>query len=234
MISKLSLYDLFAMIIPGGIIMASAWICLGIDLPFCVKELSCGCKIITDNDYPIWLWIVLSVMAYFIGLINNWVADGIFLFFRNNQSMIDNEMLRVVELNGVIHLDKFGGNKYVNSKESLHRLSYVIIRSLINAFLGLFSCDKRQTKNPANYYKAYYALTRQKLLGSVSIVEAQVALIRNCILPLLFLTSILGYRQFWCCVISLFMLTVFLFIVMVQRQNKIYQMVWEAANYYEL
>ena len=80
-----------------------------------MKELSCGCKIITDNDYPIWLWIVLSVMAYFIGLINNWVADGIFRFFRNNQSMIDNEMLRVVELNRVIHLDKFGGNKYVNS-----------------------------------------------------------------------------------------------------------------------
>lgn len=194
MISKLSLYDLFAMIIPGGIIMATAWICLGIDLPFCVKDLSCGCKIITDNDYPIWLWIVLSVMAYFIGLINNWVADGILRFFRNNQSMIDNEMLRVVELNGVIHLDKFGGNKY----------------------------------------KAYYALNRQKLLGSVPIVEAQVALIRNCLLPLLLLTSILGYRQFWCCVIPLFMLTVFLFIVMVQRQNKIYQMVWEAANYYEL
>lgn len=194
MISKLSLYDLVAMIIPGGIIMATTWICLGIDLPFCVKELSCGCKIITDNDYPIWLWIVLSVMAYFIGLINNWVADGIFRFFRNNQSMIDNEMLRVVELNGVIHLDKFGGNKY----------------------------------------KAYYALNRQKLLGSVPIVEAQVALIRNCLLPLLFLTSILGYRQFWCCVIPLFMLTVFLFIVMLQRQNKIYQMVWEAANYYEL
>lgn len=174
--------------------MATAWICLGIDLPFCVKDLSCGCKIITDNDYPIWLWIVLSVMAYFIGLINNWVADGILRFFRNNQSMIDNEMLRVVELNGVIHLDKFGGNKY----------------------------------------KAYYALNRQKLLGSVPIVEAQVALIRNCLLPLLLLTSILGYRQFWCCVIPLFMLTVFLFIVMVQRQNKIYQMVWEAANYYEL
>ena len=133
-------------------------------------------------------------MAYFIGLINNWVADGILRFFRNHQSMIDNEMLRVVELNGVIHLDKFGGNKY----------------------------------------KAYYALNRQKLLGSVPIVEAQVALIRNCLLPLLLLTSILGYRQFWCCVIPLFMLTVFLFIVMVQRQNKIYQMVWEAANYYEL
>ncbi|WP_302591126.1 MULTISPECIES: hypothetical protein [Bacteroidales] len=234
MISKFSLYDLFAMIIPGSIIMVSTWIRLGIDLPFYVKELNCGCKIIIDNDYPMWLWVVLLAVAYFIGLINNWVADGIFRFFRNDQSMINNEMLRVAELNGVVHLDKFGGNKYVNSKESLHRLPYAIIRSLINAFRGLFPCNKRQAKNSENYYKVYYALNRQKLLGSIPIVEAQVALIRNCILPLLFLTSILGYRQFWCCVIPLFMLTVFLFIVMVQRQNKIYQMVWEASNYYEL
>lgn len=233
MISKLSLFDFFAMLIPGGIIMATICPYLNCVMPICTEELCCCCKVIVDDEFPAWMWLVLTVVAYLIGLINNWIADGAFRIFRNDRRMIDNELLRVVRSNGVIHLDKFGGNRYVNSKESSLCLICAVQLSFKNVIRGFCPDCKHQHRNHVEYYKAYYCLSRHNLLGGVSIIEAQVALIRNCLIPILLFT-VFEHCLSCECVIAIVIMLAALFIVMVQRQNKIYRMIWEAANYYEL
>lgn len=233
MISKLSLYDFFAMIIPGGIIMAAICPLLRFEIPYHL-EVVCNVGYVTvENELPAWSWPFMIVIAYFVGLINNWISDGVFRSIRNDKRMIDNQLLRVVELNGIIHLARFGGNKYVKSKEDEVRLIFVVLYLLKKVFLSL-SGFKHQIKNHIDYYMVYYILAQHKLLGSIPTLEAQVVLIRNCLIPLFVFALICVYLQSWSLSIILIIISIVLFTIMVQRQNKIYQMVWEAANYYKL
>lgn len=232
MISKLSLYDLFAMVIPGGIIIAAIWPWLDLELPFRIEELCCGSKVVVENKVPGWVWVVFTIAAYFVGLINNWISDGVSRGFRNNTNIIENALQKVLRDNENIHLQDYGIMRHNVTAIEIKGLCQVLKE--VSKDIYKHWLKDGDTVNSPLYYWVYYKLYEQNLLSSIPILEAQVALIRNCLIPIAILTLSLGFKLCWWFAASLLIMLIALFVVMVQRQNKVYQMVWEAANYYEL
>lgn len=234
--SKFSLYDILAMIIPGGIIMAA--IALTIDTEWLRNtiETCCGGKIVIERTPNFLYYVIILSFAYIIGLINNWISDGVFRGFRNNRTAIDNELLRVILENGNINLKSYVGSGYNNSKDSYRCLPCICITTLCKIIYHWLPCmwNNRITPNYVPYYKAYYALAISRNLGSIPAIESQVALLRNILIPLIVF--------FWCHWKKIFTLNelypimgiILTYIVMIQRQNKVYRLVWESANYYKI
>ncbi len=221
--SKFSLYDVLAIIIPGGFIMVAVG---GIDCVFRQDyyfESCCGIKIPIVNDIGITESIAILCVAYIIGLINNWLCDGIFRGFRNFVKAIDNELIKVIKSNNIKHT---AFRKYFDSKHSFKCLATICLSTLLNIIKEWVPC-KSYKQNNTEYYNVYYALTMHNLLGKVPLLETQVSLLRNSLIPLTIITS---HFSLWAGVAT----PILIFIVMVQRQNKVYSMVWESANYYHI
>lgn len=249
--SKISLYDLFAMIIPGGIIIAMILYFCNF-CPYCdIIKMFWESEMGICNPPSFLLGAIFVICSYIVGLLNNTIADSIFTFFRNNVNFIYNEVRRVITENGNINLWKFVRTMFDNDNPVNYNLF-----SYFNTTIWM----SNNTLNPRIYFSAYYALSQNKLLGNVPILEAQIVLIRNLLFPLFLLVVFLCWQRnvlfcwliyginkewyglnalLWSIVVPLFMIVILfiiavLFIIMVERQNRVYRMVWEAANYYEL
>lgn len=234
--SKFSLYDILAMIIPGGIIMAA--IALTIDTEWLRNtiETCCGGKIVIERTPNFLYYVIILSFAYIIGLINNWINDGVFRGFRNNHEAIKNELRKVLKTNGNINLHNFAGHKYDSDKTAITCLPCLSIKIFWQIIRNLLPCRTNRTE-PTDYYKAYYSLSTNQQLGSVPLIETQVALLRNIILPLCMLTVFLACKNIMIAPYQSTILTIMIlcvYIVMIQRQNKVYNIIWESANYYRL
>lgn len=133
-----------------------------------------------------------------------------------------------------MNLQKIVGSTYDNSKEGSRCLCYIIIRTFGAIVCHWLPCKKAELHKSvvSNYYKAYYSLSEKKLLGSVPLIESQVSLLRNSLIPTILLTYILRQIMSECCVWLAIGLIILMFVVMVQRQQKVYRMIWESYNYY--
>lgn len=208
--SKLSLYDILSMLIPGGTILLVFSIALG-----CQLQLDSSCL---EKGVA---WIIIIVISYLLGLINH-VFTAIFWFpFRNCPLMIQNCYERVCSniLNPKF-LNEFMKKKmdYYTQVLEARYLWYIILTyigiPLITIFITLITVNYkwvflpfityllilifheilRHTKHLRNteylpivdyYYDIYYYLEKCKFLGTVSIIEGQVAFIQNMLFPLL-------------------------------------------------
>ena len=82
------------------------------------------------------------------------------------------------------------------------------------------------------YYEAYYYVATHSINASISIMESQVAFIRNMVIPLAIVTarveSFFHLSMNVCCVrVWMIIVIVLMIIVMFLRQYKIYRRVWE-------
>lgn len=200
-----------------------------------MAKVSVPAKLFFQNGINIIEIVIFLSIAYIVGLINIWISDGLFRGFRNAPFAIENELRKVLKANGNINLHNYVGHKYDSDKTALTYLPYICLKMLGRTICALMPCIKYKM-NPVPYFQAYYALAQKQLIGSVPVLEAQVSLLRNMILPLVILAFFISDS---CIDVAPGMLAInisiiIIFIVMIQRQNKIYQMVWEAANYYKL
>ena len=225
---------MLAMIIPGGIIIASIHLLINIDsIKDCLNTLI-GFNIHNPNDISIVYGIFLFVLIYLSGLTNSIISDYIFRGFRNNHTAIDYERLKILHNTSYINLN-------INSNiQPLNFTPVRFIKRLIIMCKDIKEGWSRSYSKPNHnmYYFYYYALNQEKLLGSVPLIEIQVALLRNTILPLIFLSLIVLFHNIsWNSLllsIEISCITIGMFILMVERQNKIYNMIWEASCYYKL
>lgn len=97
--NKFPLYELLAMVIPGGIIIAAFWLMSGFMPFYSIIDYCCGYSKITYLIPEFLFYAIFITIAYVLGLINNWIADGIFKGFRNNPTAIKNELLKVLYTN---------------------------------------------------------------------------------------------------------------------------------------
>lgn len=164
------------------------------------------------------------------------MCDGVFKGFRNYSLAIENVLIHTIRGSGNMALNKIVGSTYDNSKERSRCLCCIIIRTFGSIVCHWLPCraNKPNESVAHRYYNAYYSLSEKKLLGYVPLIERQVSLFRNCLIPIFLLTLTLGYTKIGCCIYFGIGFIILMFVVMVQRQQKVYRMVWESYNYYDL
>lgn len=229
--SKFSLYDVLAMIIPGGIIMAATALMLNIECFHDESIICCRCVVSIITAFDFMQCVLILFASYIIGMINNWLCDIFYYGFRNNRIAIENELTRTLLDNENIHLKDYGIILSSLEKSEV-KDQCEIIKSIFKSIREhLF--EHKHFKNHTAYYRFYYALSRHNLLGSIPMIESQVALLRNSLFPLaaLAIALCLKYTSYW---LFMALAVIPLFLVMVQRQNKVYDIIWESANYYKL
>lgn len=223
---------MLAMIIPGGIIIATILVITVLNISQTDIIRYCGCNVDVNDEVDLLQCAVLLSAAYIIGLINNWINDGFFRGFRNNRNAIENELIKVLKNNELLNLKNSGILLINKDYRKVKNLKTIIKEVTKEIFKNVF-CKHKRDVNPPVYYAVYYKLAEKKLIGTVAFIESQVSLLRNSILPLFILTIVL-FIQNWKWAIGTVILAIFSYVVMIQRQNKIYQIIWESANYYKI
>ncbi|MCM1141811.1 MAG: hypothetical protein NC453_24840 [Muribaculum sp.] len=227
--SKFTLYDMLAMVIPGGVIVAGiiVW------KDFLKGIMVCHCDYQTTIfDSDLILCTALIVASYVCGLINNWFSDGLFKGFRNYGYAVKSALMETLKLHKIINLKSLSGiDVYENTKDASSHLILMAIKTLGKIAASIPPCCKANKNSHILdlYYIAYYILWQNNLLGAIPLLEGQVSLLRNLI------TAIIIFATLTHCVIGLswsyLLILLSIYIVMVQRQQKIYRIVWETYNY---
>ena len=229
--AKFSLYDVLAKIIPGWIIMAAINPCDIIEWLHNETATCSGCVSSTTDGLDLMQCAILLSSSYVLGLINNWINDGIFCGFRNNRYAIENELMRTLRDNENLYL-KNHGIIWSRRGKPMVKKQIEIIKSVFKSIYNHL-VKHQHFKNQAIYYRFYYALSQRNLLGSIPMIESQIALLRNTLLPISVLAIIFCVKD-TCLWLFMMLAVIPLFLVMIQRQNKIYNLIWESANYYKL
>lgn len=216
--SKLSLYDIVAMVIPGGIIL----LFLSINMGCCL----------TIDEYKIdegLAWLLGIVASYILGIINHVITKLIWSLHRNNTDVIFCALSQTMNehtkaLNALI------GDKRRYSRNPLNpfcdyvkfSVCFIIVFAictfaiivvsgfcqygacgtfLIKLLLAtlviviLFFCVP-QTRRESDkgildkYYEAYTYVKQQAKISEVSIIEGQVAFLQAMLLPLFLLSTL--------------------------------------------
>lgn len=209
-VSKLSLYDLLAMFLPGMLIFVFMTLVMGYELSVdeCRAE-----KFIS--------WTVFFLVSYLLGIINHVATSALvrIFMFRNNSNMISrafkdvyrycSQNARLCEiaddvkesgstpscmcrLLGILSIILLGIILYgVFKDESVHLRYLLILPFLIYSIIFLFiSCCGRCSKSDSrkvvdHYYKAYYYVAPNSYSKDVSVMEGQVAFMQSMIVPLI-------------------------------------------------
>jgi hypothetical protein len=198
--SKLTMYDFFAMVIPGLLILLLFRCIVGC-------YLSLNCEMVNNG----WFIVFVLIFSYLIGLLWNKFMELFFCKFRNCNFFIKQQY-----------------NKFAldYKKESGKEIN------------GIDKNFKHE------YYKAYYFLMEKNCLNSIPVLEAQVALVRNLIVLILFYIIIfihcdnVIYHYVKSQLHNTFGLAILLLIIFIgmicllfKIQDKIYYLIWEGYEY---
>ena len=243
--SKLSLYDLLAMVIPGGVLLYICTICTGIHLPCDVSAVG---------------WVGIATLSYLLGLINHQLTAWIWRPFRNNTAMLTKSHRTFLKR------DKQKSNESEKSKTSCPYCPAIVYLIMLLVVIGIsciwnhlcicrcivwfliafaliiasfiLSCRWRvEDKICDTYYKAYYKVIQHKYNNDIPIMEGQVAFMQSLLLPLVLITPVVANDsnlQWSCPSIRTLVMGIFIFSVILTiyaRQMKIYNRVWEDDKY---
>lgn len=244
-VSKISLYDILAMLIPGGTI-------------FLFLSLTLGNKLEINQSVidPVLGWTIAIVLSYLLGIINHVCTAIVWYFFRNDPSLIisvkNNEEyipLSIVCISIFLMILAIVGFLNLSWAILLPLILYCFVFLVV--MFKAFSNDKKM-KTIENgkkdiqdlYYKAYYYVAKHRYNDDIFIMEGQVAFMQNMIFPLLFfvfvpdnspcceyLQKICGEYRICCVKIFIAIGTILLVPSIFMRQCKIYQHVWEDYEY---
>lgn len=259
--SRLSLYDILAMLIPGGTILTFIALSWNFELYFDTSKVA-----------PTLAWTIMLTLAYLIGIVNHIVTSVLWSPFRNNLEMI-NEAGKVVD-----------GVKGEKSNRVLVYYCIALLITMIALICWFFCCckwndcacwifvvlglymiimvislfknrrkdsnkkkedekekEKEKEKLMDAYYRSYYFALKNSYSNDIPRMEGQVAFMQSMIIPLLLLILlpkdvlsdyIFGYE---CCVRGLVIsLIVLMVLAIILRQRKIYERVWEDAKFLKL
>lgn len=262
LLSKLSLYDILSMVIPGGTILLFLSLYAGYNW-----KMNDGFV-----DSLIFYFIVVS-LAYIIGIVNHVVSFEMWKIFRNNPELIC-KGLELLE-------DETGKNistQYIRNTIECICIKYIVKVPMIVLFgiapvlcilktlqcccvfwIGLIlllimiivlvslsnAAKKTNQSLLSKYYDAYYDLEVKGKLGAISTIEGQIAFIESMAIPLfLFILlpenswkAMLSYEMsFPCCIYCIKLLILLLCIsfiyVVYNRAIKVHYLVWCNFHYY--
>ena len=230
--TQTSLYDFFAIVVPGflWVLLISLW-CKDICQFACLNG-------VVDTT-------LFFIVCYGIGLLWHkgveWALGKISKFIKKKRI---NSFL--------LCLRKWAGEKkcrqwLLDYRYIFRNDEYAIKRSR-DKFKKEYERDggtfkkQEKTDNRYKYYTAYYALMKNNMLNSIPVLEAQVAFLKNMVflIPFFIIPVCCCSCSFsWCCLslcclasIPLILLIAFVFfLALISIQKKIYYLVWEGYEY---
>ena len=239
--SGFSLYEFLGIFIPGVFILGWAIYCFPSLESITWTTSGCCCTskesvTVADAFSKEFIIAVFIAIAFVLGLIFNMIADWVFRGFRNIPELIEESAIAQRNLWNEEYPDIVTERYFTGNRKQDLSLFYSIYVTFINILKLLFTCSKKDDlKSQMHikyYYKAYYRIMQCNLLGNIPRLEAQVNFLRNMSLISLFF-------MFSCCFTiipwwSYLLFSAACFIIMVQRQNKIYSLVWEGYIFMDL
>lgn len=235
---KLSLYDILAMLVPGGTLYVFFLLASRFDLVIYEYEIN-----------PALAWTIALVVSYILGLINQTFTSILWSEFRNNHKMINSKsytdfaFIRImvkmgaVKASVLISISLFAIG--TSSENVCKVLSFVPFCIFLILFIKSVITKKNGSDESTDYLLKYYYVATHKYRNDISILEGQVAFLQSMLIPLsclLLLPSssfnlINGTENV--CAIKLLLLFIILFSIPVIfiRQMKIYQCVKEDYEY---
>lgn len=234
--SKLSLYDILAMIIPGWLLLSFFLTIFVIDdypiFNICLTDHTCFIYLVyITGDIYLKIFVTL-ILSYIIGLIWNMFMNVIFAGFRNDYFSIKRSWISMYIFNNNYYHNKNIINNFIEA----HRVLLLIYNYLFTHKISYYNPLLRYIIIDL-YYSSYYHALKNKFSNDIPILEGQVVFLRNIII--IFILYIIIPFTFYninlikCCMLAfiLFILAFLSFFAMISRQNKIYQRVWEDDYY---
>lgn len=196
-------------------------------------------ELIFDSD--VLLTIIFCILGFLIGIIHDSVMDWFWKFFRNNRHALcfthKKECYKIgsVKCIGCNNNERNTSCKLTSSC-CFTRWIWMAVFSIIYPFLPkgqkiCEACDKTKDVDMTiveEYYKAYY-IAEKRERSPISLLEGQVAFIRNMLFPLLAL-AICYFNAIHVMFIAMPTWIALLF-TMFHIQEHIYTIVWEDSNY---
>lgn len=230
--SKLTAYDFLGMLIPGIVVVYCICRLFYPSVLFeTVIRYTCGCKVAVSGSKTAIAQICGALIflsaSYVAGLAVNCISDLIFGRFRNNEQHINLARLR-------FRKRQFGTKD--GSKKTFKLNRY------FRLFLQIFGCRSDVYSVDAKNYcqKYYWLLNYNKLSGAIPVMEAQVAFVRNMILPTVLLAFVFFLKSDAKLMSnSVFALLLFILLcigelaIMYARQMRVYDIVFEDFYWYK-
>lgn len=201
--SKLTLYDLLAMLVPGWLLV----VCFEHYFAYQLQRSIATYDLITVTSLKI-------ILSYVIGLVWNSLMDFLFRFVRNDIGMIRHAF---IEKNGM--------------ECGIKRFLYILKVSVL-LLSKIFRCSKRSVIDGLYlraYYESYYYVMKNTYTNAIPVLEGQVAMLRNVVL-IVFIFDIFIFDSFSISCI-LFISSLLIYVVMIYRQYRIYELVREDYKY---
>lgn len=216
--SKLTAYDFLGMLIPGIVVVYC--FCLSFFHCTLYESFTRYCCWKTDViDSPTVLnrtcaAILFFSISYIVGIFINCLADCVFGRFRNNDKLLQFAELRF------------------RQRQSKTKRRFKTPNKIACQVIGL--ANETETSRQKAYYKRYYWLLNcNKLSGAVPVLEAQVVFVRNMIMPTVLLFAIPFLHCFFIKICVIVALLFCEFLVMIMRQQRIYNIILEDYKMYK-
>ena len=233
--SKLNLYETLSMLIPGSTLLfvLSSKYENRIDFYHLLDFSKAGI------DETVARVTIFLVLAYFIGLLHHSLMNWVFSGLRNNKRMIEYSLRKLETKTQYKNLDKvFGGAYKIETPTNSAWFDCPIIALPVQGISVIWSslCNMLQMKGCKSstltdrYYDAYFYVFSKNWGVSISHIERQVMGIRNMLITLIGLLSIMDSTS---CAPKVCASTfiIILYFLMIERQNKVYNSVFENYEY---
>ncbi len=249
-VSKLNLYEFFAMLIPGSVVTLELGVILHLYTDICshCKHLCCCC---CCSSYDPMCVFAFFVIAYILGCVYHSFMDWWWTPFRNNPTHIS-YVYHCIPQENKRTLTELWGDQNVEGQCFCCFLQCpcIILRTVWMAVLVVFypvcavlkclCCSKcctttNDTKNLLldKYYTAYYYAERNRSAALYSFIEGQIALCRNMIVPVILVPYTLTTHFIFLSPDKYIyiLIAAVLFVFVVCRQEKLYSCVLENYEY---
>lgn len=238
--SKLTAYDFLGMLVPGIVVMFCVCYSYMSPVLFESRDLyCCGCKVATENSFTFFgqalILIIFGGLSYLAGLVINSVSGVIWRGLRNDECALNYTYNKIMSKSGgYYHLGKLIGKDLsaVTGQEPWPCMAIgVYLKQFLIMFVEWMNPYKRYPEIEHRYYEAYYWLDVHKHISTSSVIESQINFMRNMIIPIILLCITFSDCKYF--MYSAIIMLVLIFIVMIARQNKVYELIWENYHWYK-
>ena len=244
--SKLSLYDVLGILLPGFMVVSVIFI-----LP---KNIESVGKDIGFNAVPYWCKMALFLIStYIVGIVNSNFTTIIWSRFRNNikeivacesaiitcESAIIKGLKRERLINYSIILSWYLvitlATYFIIIGEYLLRVGISLICTFTYFRISFKKISYSSDRVLHEYYKKYYYVEKSRSVNGVKILEGQIALLQNICLPLCIWSAIIIVNKNL--TLYSFLLTIWLIAILIllgtvfMRQGIVYRIILEDYKY---